>query len=171
MPPDARSAVNRPSLPSAGSTLVLIVDDDEDSRQLLEAALTSVGYATMVAADGREALALLARRPPDLVLLDWLMPVLSGMETLRAIRLTFSTVQLPVIMCSAVNEEMSVVAALGAGASDYITKPISLPILRARIAAQLAQRDTAAAAGPGRDRGLDPVRRRNAATPVSSRRS
>ncbi|HZU51939.1 MAG TPA: response regulator [Sphingomicrobium sp.] len=113
--------------------LILIVDDIEDNRILLERALRSSGFETVSAASGREALSVLSRVQPAMVLLDWMMPELSGLETLRAIRETYPRSKLPVIMCTAVGEEMSVVAALHAGANDYITKPISIPILRARM--------------------------------------
>lgn len=120
--------------------LVLIVDDIEDNRVLLDRALKSSGYATTLAESGREALSLISRRKPDIVLLDWMMPELTGLDTLRAIREIYSAAKLPVIMCSAIGEEMSVVAAIDAGANDYMTKPVSLPILRARMAAHLEQR-------------------------------
>lgn len=120
--------------------LILVVDDVEDNRVLLDRALKSSGYATMLAESGREALSLMSLQVPDLVLLDWMMPGLSGLDTLRAIRELHPSSKLPVIMCTAVGEEMSVVAALRAGATDYVTKPISLPILRARMAAHLEQK-------------------------------
>lgn len=122
-----------------GQKIVLIVDDVEDNRVLLDRALKSSGYATMVAESGREALSLISSRRPDIVLLDWMMPELSGIDTLRAIREIFPKTKLPVIMCTAIGEEMSVVAAIEAGANDYITKPISLPILRARMTGHLGQ--------------------------------
>jgi DNA-binding response OmpR family regulator len=119
--------------------LILIVDDIEENRELLERALQSSGYETISAASGREALSIISRQVPDLVLLDWMMPQLSGLDTLRAIRELHPRSRLPVVMCTAVGEEMSVVAAIGAGANDYITKPISLPILRARMTALFDQ--------------------------------
>jgi len=114
--------------------VVLIVDDIEDNRILLERALRTSGYDTVTAESGTEALSVLSNMQPAMVLLDWMMPQLSGLDTLRAIREMYPASKLPVIMCTAVGEEMSVVAALGAGANDYITKPISIPILRARMA-------------------------------------
>jgi DNA-binding response OmpR family regulator len=120
--------------------LILIVDDIEDNRLLLDRGLKSSGYATLVAESGREALSIISKGPPDMVLLDWMMPHLSGLETLRAIRELYPSSRLPVIMCTAIGEEMSVVAAINAGANDYMTKPISLPILRARMAAHFEQR-------------------------------
>jgi DNA-binding response OmpR family regulator len=120
---------------------VLIVDDVEDNRIVLERALRSSGYATSLASSGREALSMISLRRPDIVLLDWMMPDLSGLETLRAIREIYPKTQLPVIMCTAMDEEMSVVTAISEGANDYMLKPISLPILRARMSAHLDQRD------------------------------
>ena len=120
--------------------LVLVVDDIEDNRVLLQRALTSSGYATLLAESGREALSIISKQLPDMVLLDWMMPELSGLETLRAIRELYPRSKLPVIMCTAIGEEMSVVSAINAGANDYMVKPISLPILRARMAANFEQR-------------------------------
>lgn len=124
----------------ARTKLILIVDDIEDNRTLLERALRTSGYDTRTASSGREALSIISVQTPDMVLLDWMMPELSGLDTLRAIRETHPPSRLPVIMCTAVGEEMSVVAAMGAGASDYVTKPISIPILRARMAALFDQK-------------------------------
>jgi DNA-binding response OmpR family regulator len=120
--------------------LVLIVDDLEENRTLLQRALNSSGYATESAASGPEALSKISKRIPDMVLLDWMMPQLSGLDTLRAIRERHPSSRLPVIMCTAIGEEMSVVAAINARANDYMTKPNSLPILRARMSAHLEQR-------------------------------
>jgi DNA-binding response OmpR family regulator len=119
---------------------VLIVDDVEDNRILLDRGLKSCGYATEVCDGGRAALSIISRRVPDIVLLDWMMPDLSGMDTLIAIRELHDKARLPVIMCTAMDEEMSVVAAINAGATDYMVKPISLPILRARMKVHLEQR-------------------------------
>jgi DNA-binding response OmpR family regulator len=126
---------------SAPAKSVLIVDDVEDNRILLDRALKSSGYATVHASSGREALSLISRQMPDIVLLDWMMPGFSGLDTLRAIRETHPKTRLPVIMCTAMGEEMSVVTAINAGANDYMLKPISLAILRARMAVHLDQRD------------------------------
>ena len=119
--------------------VALIVDDIEDNRVLLQRSLQTVGYSTLSADSGAEALSVLASQPVDIVLLDWMMPGLSGLETLQAIRLTYSRSRLPVIMCTAVGEEDHVVRAIEAGANDYVVKPISLPILRARMVTHLSQ--------------------------------
>jgi len=128
-------------LPLSKSALkrILIVDDIEENRDLLDRALRNSGYETVTASSGRDALSIVSTMVPDLVLLDWMMPQLSGLDTLRAIRELYPRSVLPVIMCTAVGEEMSVVAAIAAGANDYITKPISIPILRARMAALFDQ--------------------------------
>ncbi len=128
-------------LPLSKSALkrILIVDDIEENRDLLDRALRNSGYETVTASSGRDALSIVSTMVPDLVLLDWMMPQLSGLDALRAIRELYPRSVLPVIMCTAVGEEMSVVAAIAAGANDYITKPISIPILRARMAALFDQ--------------------------------
>jgi DNA-binding response OmpR family regulator len=119
--------------------LILIVDDIADNRILLDRALQSSGYATAQAASGREALSLTSANRPNIILLDWMMPGLSGIDTLRALRERHPKTRLPVIMCTALDEDVSVVRALGEGANDYITKPINIAILRARIRSQLDQ--------------------------------
>jgi DNA-binding response OmpR family regulator len=136
---------------TCGRKLILVVDDGEDNRMILDRALTSSGYATAIAQSGRQALSLISRQVPDMVLLDWMMPELSGLDTLRAIREMYSSSKLPVIMCTAVGEEMSVVAAIDAGANDYMVKPISIPILRARMAAHFEQRAVIDTLGSAKD--------------------
>jgi DNA-binding response OmpR family regulator len=123
---------------------VLIVDDLEANRVLLERSLAPSGYRTICAEDGAEALARLGSEPVDIVLLDWMMPGLSGLDTLRAIRQNHSHDSLPVIMCTAVGEDDNIVAAIESGANDYVVKPISLPVLRARMATHLSRSKTIA---------------------------
>ena len=129
-----------PATPVHAQKRVLIVDDVEDNRILLERGLKTCGYATESCDSGRAALSIISQRLPDIILLDWMMPDLSGMDTLLAIRELHDNARLPVIMCTAMDEEMSVVAAINAGANDYMVKPISLPILRARMKVHLEQR-------------------------------
>jgi DNA-binding response OmpR family regulator len=119
---------------------VLIVDDIEDNRVVLERQLRRAGFATEQCVDGVSALNMIDRWRPDVVLLDWMMPGLSGLETLKAIRDRQDENELPVIMCTALDEESSVVSAIKSGANDYVTKPINLPILLARMKAQLARK-------------------------------
>ena len=130
---------------------ILIVDDLEANRVLLERSLASAGYRTLSADCGAGALALLGAQPVDLVLLDWMMPGLSGLDTLRAIRQSHSQDTLPVIMCTAVGEDDNIVEAIESGANDYVVKPISLPVLRARMATHLSRSATIAALEHERD--------------------
>ena len=143
--------MSAPQNGQAAQKLILIVDDIEDNRLLLDRGLQSCGYATVMAEGGREALSIISKRVPDMVLLDWMMPELSGLDTLRAIRELYPSSRLPVIMCTAIGEEMSVVAAINAGATDYVTKPISLPILRARMAGHFEQRAVIDTLGTAKD--------------------
>lgn len=120
---------------------VLIVDDVEDNRNVLERHLRRAGFATDTAVDGMSALAMVTESQPDVVLLDWMMPGLSGLETLRAMREKFDENELPIIMCTALGEETTIVDAIKAGANDYVMKPISMPILMVRMKSQLARKD------------------------------
>lgn len=132
------------SPPSTTRRTVLIVDDLEANRVLLERSLASTGYRTICADDGAAALARLGSEPVDIVLLDWMMPGLSGLDTLRAIRQSHSHDSLPVIMCTAVGEDDNIVEAIESGANDYVVKPISLAVLRARMATHLKRSNTIA---------------------------
>ena len=118
-------------------TTVLVVDDEPTIREIVVGYLDREGYKTLEAADGTRARELLECDSLDLVVLDVMLPGTDGLELCRWIR---SRSRLPVIMCTAIGEEMSVVAAIGAGATDYMVKPISIPILRARMAAHFEQR-------------------------------
>lgn len=120
---------------------ILIVDDVEDNRNVLERHLRRAGFATDLAADGMSAINLISTSPPDVVLLDWMMPGLSGLETLQAIRERYDENQVPVIMCTALGEETTIVDAIKAGANDFVMKPINMPILMARMKSQLARKD------------------------------
>lgn len=117
---------------------VLIVDDGEMNRKVLRAALEREGHATEQAANGREALGLLADRSVDVVLLDLVMPELDGYETLAAIKADEALRHLPVIVISGVDELDSVVRCIEMGAADYLPKPFNASLLRARINASLA---------------------------------
>lgn len=116
-------------------TRILVVEDDAHIRRGLVDALESEGYATCQAADGRQALALFADQRVDLVLLDLMMPVMSGYDVCRALRKTDTTV--PVIMLTAKGEEIDKVVGLQLGADDYVTKPFGVRELLARVDAVL----------------------------------
>ncbi|MEA1015230.1 response regulator [Sphingosinicella sp. LY1275] len=126
---------------------ILIVDDIEDNRVVLDRQLRRAGFETTLCPDGISALSQISSNPPDLVILDWMMPNLSGLETLKAMREHYDLNRLPIIMCTARDEESSIVDAIEAGANDYIQKPIKMPVLLARISAQLMRRRAMAALG------------------------
>lgn len=117
---------------------LLVVDDDESNRDMLSRRLRRSGYEVETAEGGQHALDILAAHSFDLVLLDNMMPGLSGIDVLRVLRQKYSASRLPVIMVTAQAESDNVVAALQQGANDYITKPVDLKVALARIETQLA---------------------------------
>jgi diguanylate cyclase (GGDEF)-like protein len=119
---------------------LLVVDDDEMTRDMLARRLSRVGYTITTAADGSEALELVAGQQFDMVLLDIKMPGLTGFEVLERLRRTHSVSDLPVIMVTSADDSDSIVEALELGANDYLTKPIDFPVALARIRTQLLLR-------------------------------
>lgn len=116
---------------------LLVVDDEELNRDLLMRRLQRAGYSVEQASSGSEALAKIQARTYELILLDSMMPGMTGVELLKLLRGTHSTSQLPVIMVTAVAESENVVEALSIGANDYITKPVDFAVALARIRSQL----------------------------------
>ncbi|MGA8383243.1 MAG: response regulator, partial [Stellaceae bacterium] len=115
--------------------LVLIVEDEAPLVTLLRYNLEKEGFEVGEASDGEEALTRIAERKPDIVLLDWMLPLVSGIEVCRQIRRSPQTRTLPVIMLTARGEEADRVRGLDSGADDYIAKPFSLRELTARLRA------------------------------------
>jgi len=115
--------------------LVLIVEDEAPLVALLRYNLEKEGFAVAEAADGEEALLQIAERRPDAVLLDWMLPLVSGIEVCRQIRRAPATRSMPVIMLTARGEEGDRVRGLNSGADDYVVKPFSLSELVARLRA------------------------------------
>ncbi|MFZ5818055.1 MAG: response regulator transcription factor [Bacillota bacterium] len=113
---------------------ILIADDDPALRQMVREYLISEGYRVLEAADGRQALEMARRERPDVAMLDWMMPGISGLDVCRTIRAESS---MPVIMVTARVEEPDKLLGLELGADDYITKPFSLRELTARLRALL----------------------------------
>ena len=116
---------------------VLIVEDERPIREMIAFGLKRAGFEVREAEDCRSARALLADRRPDLVLVDWMLPDMSGLELTRALKRDRETRELPIIMLPARSEEGDKVAGLEGGADDYVTKPFSPRELLARINAVL----------------------------------
>ncbi len=114
---------------------ILIVDDERDLVELLMYNLQKAGYQTSAALTGRQALDSLAASIPDLVLLDVMLPEVSGMEVARRIRTNPATAEIPIIMLTAKGAESDQLAGLTVGADDYIPKPFSIKVVLARIEA------------------------------------
>ena len=117
---------------------VLVVDDHGGNAAAVARSLVRLDYAVDVAASGQEALRRIEAWGPDVVLLDVLMPDLSGLDVLRRLRSDPLTADLPVVMVSGLDETPDIVEGLGLGANDYVTKPINMPVLHARLATQTA---------------------------------
>ncbi|MBN8710087.1 MAG: SpoIIE family protein phosphatase [Verrucomicrobia bacterium] len=124
-------------VPAALTGNLLVVDDNAENSHLLARTLERQGHRTMEVQNGLEALAVLAEKPVDLVLLDVLMPELDGYETLNRIKADAKLRHIPVIMISALDELQSVVRCIEAGAEDYLPKPFDPTLLRARVGASL----------------------------------
>ena len=119
---------------------ILIVEDDPASGHVLRTLLQQVGYVAEVAPDGPAALAALEEGRPDLMLLDWMLPGMSGLEVCRHARDRWDALELPILMVTARTDPESVYAAFDAGANDYVTKPFRGAEIRARIEAHLRVR-------------------------------
>lgn len=116
---------------------VLLVEDEAAQREVLAYNLEAEGYAVRHAEDGEEAMLMIREAAPDLVILDWMMPRLSGIEVCRQLKMNKETRDIPVIMLSARSEEVDAVRGLETGADDYVVKPYSLRELMARVRGQL----------------------------------
>ncbi|MBW6507676.1 MAG: phosphate regulon transcriptional regulator PhoB [Rhodobacteraceae bacterium] len=129
---------------AAGRATVLLVEDEPAQRELLAYNLESEGYEVITATNGEEALLVVGERSPDLVVLDWMMPQVSGLEVCRRLKARVATRDLPVLMLSARSEEADKVRGLETGADDYVSKPYALAELMARVRALLRRTRPAA---------------------------
>ncbi len=127
--PDATGNLAKPT--------VLVVEDEAPLLTLLRYNLEKQGFRVEEASDGQEALLRVAEAKPDLVLLDWMLPAMSGLEVCRQLRRRPATRDLPIIMLTARTEEQDAVRALDTGADDHIAKPFAMDALLARIRALL----------------------------------
>ena len=122
---------------SLANPKILIVEDEPNQVELIEFNLNSEGYEVVVARDGEEALNLAEEENPDLILLDWMLPKVSGIEVCRQLRRSKMTREIPIVMLTARSEESDKIRGLDIGADDYITKPYSIKELLARVRAAM----------------------------------
>jgi len=134
---------------------ILVVDDEPDLVELITYNLEQQGFNILSASDGAQALELAKSRLPDLIVLDVMMPKLTGLEVAKRLRAQTETASMPIIMLTAKAEEADELGGLGAGADDYITKPFSMQVLVARINA--LTRRTATTHGQSTKLALGPV--------------
>jgi two-component system chemotaxis response regulator CheY len=115
-----------------GARVCLVVDDSRVVRKMARRMLEDCGFVVSEAADGAEALAACRAAMPEFVLLDWNMPVMNGIEFLRALRAEFVPGP-PVLLCTTESEMERIIEALDAGATEYVMKPFDAPILRGKL--------------------------------------
>ena len=123
LPPDQKPADSR----------VLIADDNQQNRELLEAYLADEGYEIVMTVDGQETVDAVAERQPDLILLDIMMPRLSGYEVCHQLKQNESTRSIPILMVTALNETGDIEKAVTAGCDDFLTKPVNRLELQTRV--------------------------------------
>jgi len=116
---------------------ILVVEDEDALATLLQYNLEKEGYAVRSAGDGEEALLLVDEKLPDLIVLDWMLPKVSGIEVCRRLRQKPESRNVPILMLTARGEESDRIRGLSTGADDYVVKPFSLPELMARVKAIL----------------------------------
>ena len=125
---------------------ILVVDDEAAQREIIVYNLEAAGFEVMSADNGEDAVLMVQEEHPNLIVLDWMMPKLSGLEVCRQLRSNKETKAIPIILLSARSEDVDKVRGLEIGADDYVSKPFSVVELMARINAQL-RRHSAALAG------------------------
>ncbi len=119
---------------------ILVVEDEEDIQELIRYNLSQEGYHSVVVDSGEEALAEVLRNPPRLILLDLMLPGMSGLEVCKTLKTNPKTLAIPIIMVTARSEESDIIVGLELGAEDYITKPFSPKVLLARVRACLRRK-------------------------------
>ena len=116
---------------------ILIADDEPNQLELMSFNLSNAGYSIIKAANGKEAIELIENHSPDLIILDWMMPKMSGIDVCRTLRSRSETKQIPIIILSARSEDSDKSLGLDTGADDYISKPFSPKELISRVKALL----------------------------------
>jgi len=120
---------------------ILVVDDEDDLLELVRYTLSKAGHAIACASTGEDALKLARKQPPDLIVLDLMLPGIDGMEVCRRLKGDSKTRDIPIIMLTAKTEEADVISGLDRGADDYITKPFSPRVLAARVKSLLRRKE------------------------------
>ncbi len=136
-PSHAPSTNQRTRRLSLSTPRLLVIEDEPSQVELLRYNLTKQGFDVRIAMDGDEGVEAAREDPPDLILLDWMLPNLSGIEVCRQLRRDRATREVPIIMLTARSEERDKVRGLDVGADDYVTKPYSVKELIARVRAAL----------------------------------
>lgn len=117
--------------------LILVVDDEDAIRRLLELRLKHLGYDVLIASDGKQGIELVARMSPDLIIMDVMMPIMNGIDAVKYLRSQLKTGTIPIIMLTAKSELQDEINGFDAGADDYISKPFDMDRLKVRIEALL----------------------------------
>ena len=131
------SAKGKAAQPDQAPPRILVVDDEEDLLELVRYNLTKEGYDVECVDSGEDALRSARREPPDLIVLDLMLPAVDGLEVCRRLKAESKTREVPIIMLTAKSEESDMIAGLERGADDYIAKPFSPRVLTARVRALL----------------------------------
>jgi two-component system, OmpR family, alkaline phosphatase synthesis response regulator PhoP len=126
-----------------GQSHILVVDDEPDLLELVHYTLTRAGYQVCCVKSGEEALTQVETRPPDLIVLDLMLPGMDGLEICQRLKRTSQTAAIPIVMLTARSAEADVVTGLELGADDYLTKPFSPRVLSARVKAVLRRQQMA----------------------------
>ena len=117
---------------------ILIAEDDQKTANLIRMYMENNGYITMMADNGHDALHLAQNKHPDLIILDWMMPKIDGLDVCQSLRQSINDKDIPIIMLTAKSTEEDKLLGLGLGADDYVTKPFSPRELVARVQAVMA---------------------------------
>lgn len=136
---------------------ILIVEDERDMTELVALRLKKEGFSVDVAFNGNDGHRLIQSDPPDLVLLDLMLPGMSGTELAQKLRNDPRTAEIPIIMVTAKSEESDVVVGLSIGADDFVTKPFSMSVLMARVSAVLRRTGTPGGQGTKRSIKIGPI--------------